>query len=70
MSSSKILRQSKIKEIITVQEIGSQEELTQILRDNEFDRLLKEYYNIEILLKQQKLMVLKKLFTQVLSEIR
>ena len=37
MSSNKILRQSKIKEIITVQEIGSQEELTQILRDNDFD---------------------------------
>jgi len=37
MSSNKISRQSKIKEIITVQEIGSQEELTQILRDNEFD---------------------------------
>ena len=37
MSSNKILRQSKIKEIITSQEIGSQEELTQILRENDFD---------------------------------
>jgi transcriptional regulator of arginine metabolism len=37
MSSNKILRQSKIKEIIMVQEIGSQEELTQILRENDFD---------------------------------
>jgi len=37
MSSNKILRQSKIKEIITKQEIGSQEELTQILRENDFD---------------------------------
>ena len=37
MSSNKIQRQSKIKEIITSQEIGSQEELTQILRENDFD---------------------------------
>ena len=37
MTSNKIVRQSKIKEIITVQEIGSQEELTQILKDNGFD---------------------------------
>ena len=37
MSSNKILRQSKIKEIITNQEIGSQEELTHILRENNFE---------------------------------
>jgi transcriptional regulator of arginine metabolism len=37
MTSNKILRQSKVKEIITIQEIGSQEELTQLLRDNGFD---------------------------------
>jgi transcriptional regulator of arginine metabolism len=37
MSSNKILRQSKIKEIITNQEIGSQEELTLILRENGFE---------------------------------
>ena len=37
MTSNKIVRQSKIKEIITAQEIGSQEELTQILKDNGFD---------------------------------
>jgi transcriptional regulator of arginine metabolism len=37
MPSNKIPRQSKIKEIITTQEIGSQEELTQILNDNGFD---------------------------------
>ena len=37
MSSGKISRQSKIKEIITSQDIGSQEELTQILRENSFD---------------------------------
>ena len=37
MSSNKILRQSKIKEIITNQEIGSQDELTLILRDNGFE---------------------------------
>ena len=34
MSSGKISRQSKIKEIITTQDIGSQEELTQILKEN------------------------------------
>lgn len=37
MPSNKIPRQSKIKEIITTQEIGSQEELTKILNDDGFD---------------------------------
>lgn len=37
MSANKIQRQSKIKEIIAKQEIGSQEELTQILKENAFD---------------------------------
>jgi len=37
MTSSKIARQSKIKEIIATKEIGSQEELTQILRENDFE---------------------------------
>ena len=37
MGSNKIPRQSKIKEIITTEEIGSQEELTKILREEGFD---------------------------------
>lgn len=37
MTTNKISRQSKIKVIITTQEIGSQEELTKILRENGFD---------------------------------
>ncbi len=37
MTSNKIARQSKIKEIITTQEIGSQDELTRVLRENNFD---------------------------------
>ena len=36
MPSNKMPRQSKIKEIITTQEIGSQEELNQILNNNGF----------------------------------
>ncbi len=37
MSNTKILRQLKIKEIISTQEIGSQEELTEILQSNNFE---------------------------------
>ena len=37
MTTNKIARQSKIKEVITTQEIGSQEELTQILREEGFE---------------------------------
>ena len=37
MGSNKITRQSKIKEIITTEEVGSQEELTKILREEGFD---------------------------------
>ncbi len=37
MSTNKIQRQLKIKEIIVSHEIGSQEDLTQILRENGFD---------------------------------
>jgi len=37
MTTNKISRQSKIKEIITEQEIGSQDELTRILKENNFE---------------------------------
>lgn len=37
MTTNKIARQSKIKEIITTREIGSQEELTQILNEEGFE---------------------------------